>query len=219
MDTAGDLALADPQADRRAQAAELRPGASPRPSRWAMAPPLARPRGRRRTGCSRLRHRVEVGGVGEQARGLGARSRRRRCRRAGPSRHATASGRSVVSRSTSTGLPRAGASSWTPPESVSTIGGELQRAGEVGVVQRLGDVDVGRGLRASAAAASRTMGLRCAGSSTCRSGKSLDEPCDRLAVRVSGAPQDSRRWLVTSSIGDACSSARAASVGSVIGSL
>ena len=32
----------------------------------------------------------------------------------------TASGRSVVRRSTSTGLPRAGASSWRPPESVST---------------------------------------------------------------------------------------------------
>ena len=33
----------------------------------------------------------------------------------------TASGRSVVSRKTSTGLPRAGASSWMPPLSVSTM--------------------------------------------------------------------------------------------------
>ena len=32
----------------------------------------------------------------------------------------TASGRSVFSRITSTGLPSDGASSWTPPESVST---------------------------------------------------------------------------------------------------
>ena len=33
---------------------------------------------------------------------------------------ATPSGRSVVSRITRTGLPSDGASSWTPPESVST---------------------------------------------------------------------------------------------------
>ena len=33
----------------------------------------------------------------------------------------TASGRSVFSRITSTGLPRLGASSWTPPESVRTM--------------------------------------------------------------------------------------------------
>ncbi len=43
----------------------------------------------------------QAAGLGDDALGVGA-------------------GRSVRSRSTSTGLPRAGASSWMPPESVST---------------------------------------------------------------------------------------------------
>ena len=64
----------------------------------------------------------------------------------------TASGRSVVSRSTSTGLPRLGASSCTPPESVSISVPRRHRAAEIGVGERLGDGDVLHGRRAAAGA-------------------------------------------------------------------
>ena len=54
---------------------------------------------------------------------------------------ATASGRSVSSRRTSTGLPSAGASSCTPPESVTIRNDALHRGHERRVLQRLAEHD------------------------------------------------------------------------------
>ena len=54
----------------------------------------------------------------------------------------TPSGRSVVSRITSTGLPSAGASSCTPPLSVSISVREVEQPREMRVVERLDQRDV-----------------------------------------------------------------------------
>ena len=90
-----------------------------RAGRAAARARCARRHGRRRTGCGRAPSRRTP-----PDRAAGARSPPTIRRRDVPTSRAVPaampSGRSVVSRSTSTGLPSDGASSWMPPESVRT---------------------------------------------------------------------------------------------------
>jgi hypothetical protein len=72
---------------------------------------------------------------------------------------ATPSGRSVVSRMTRTGLPSAGASSCTPPLSVSTISAIVEQAGEVRDSRAGRSWRRWRGRRARRPSPRRTLGL------------------------------------------------------------
>ena len=148
--------------------------------------------GRARAAPSRRAPRVV-----EQARGLGD-DRRRSVPTSGPPPASTPSGRSVTSRSTSTGLPSAGASSWMPPESVRTSVGAVQQPDELRVVERLDEAHV----RAPAAAPAPGPAPSGSGAPGRRSPTSGKRARERLRwprqIARSGAPKLSRRWAVTS---------------------
>ena len=110
----------------------------------------------------------------------------------------TASGRSVVSRITSTGLPSEGASSWTPPRVGQDQVARVHQADEGQVVERLDQVDVGDARRAAAFTGSRTFGLRCTGIDDLDVGDASAELARaRAQMRSKPSPKFSRRWPVT----------------------
>ena len=116
-------------------------------------------------------------------------------RRARP--RSTPSGRSVASRSTSTGTPNEGASSWTPPESVSATSARASSFKNA----KYGSGSSSQTRSApfsSSCTIARTFGFLCTGYTTSTSGRRSAIARIARQTRRRGSPRCSRRWAVTS---------------------
>ena len=111
---------------------------------------------------------------------------------------ASASGRSVVSRITSTGFPSPGASSWIPPESVKTMVALLirytnSRYWSGSIKKKLGRV---RSSPNTSWMGLRTLGLRCIGYTKSTSRYFSERSFIVVTIRMKPSPKFSRRWPV-----------------------
>ena len=110
----------------------------------------------------------------------------------------TASGRSVTVRITSTGFPKLGASSWMPPESVRISSAAQHQVQERKVIRRLDERDARLGAEQPPHRLEH-VGIEVRhGTRPLRRGLRRATSASALQICSMPSPNDSRRWLVTS---------------------